>query len=88
MEMDVDSASILFVQDYAEEATVNRQSAIAIIDKAKLSEFVHEMADPRAGGANHLCQVILTDPGNNRFGSAFLAKMSKQQENPGQSFLT
>ena len=36
---------ILFVQDYAEEATMDRQSAIVVFDKAKLSELVHEMTD-------------------------------------------
>jgi hypothetical protein len=40
------SRSILFVQDYAEEATVHCQSAIVVINKAKASELVHEMTDP------------------------------------------
>jgi len=79
--------SILVMQDNAEQATMNRQSAIVVIDKAKPAELVHEMTDPRPGRADHLRQVILTDPGKHRFGPAFLAKMSKQQENPGQPFL-
>ena len=40
---------------------MNRQSAIVVIDKAKLPELVHEMTDPRPGRADHLRQVILTD---------------------------
>ena len=78
---------ILVVQDNAEEAAMNRQSAIVVIYKAEPAELVHEVTHPRTGRADHLRQVILIDPWNHRFGSAFLAKMSKQQENPGQPFL-
>jgi len=56
------------VQDHAEQATMNCQpAAVAVIDKAQLPELVHEMTDPRPGGADHLGQVILTDSGNDRF---------------------
>ena len=35
------------VKDYTEEATLNRQPAVAaVIDKAKLPELIHEMTDP------------------------------------------
>ena len=68
---------------------MDRQRAVAIvIDKAQLPELVHEMTDPRPGGADHLGQVFLIDSGKCSFGSTFLAKMRKQQENPGQAFLT
>ena len=53
-----------------------------------LPEPVHEMTDSRPGGAHHFRQVILTDLGKHRFGSALLAEMSKQQENPGQPLFT
>ena len=67
------------VQDDAEEAALNRQSAVvAVINEAKVSELVHEMTDPRASGAHHLCQVVLTDSRNNRFGPALLPKISQQ----------
>src|SRR5436309_7492891 len=46
------------------------------------------MTDPRPGCADHLCQAILTDSGKHRFGSALLAKMSEQQEDPSQTFFT
>ena len=39
--------SMLFAQDHAQEAIVNRQRAVArVIDKAQRPEFVHEMTDP------------------------------------------
>ena len=45
----------LMVQRHAEAATVNCQPVVvAVIDKAQLPELIHEMADPRASGANHL----------------------------------
>jgi hypothetical protein len=76
----------LVVQDHAEEATMDRQPVvIAVIDKAQLPELIHEMTDPRPGCADHLCQAILTDSGEHRFGSAFLSKMSAQQKDPGQT---
>jgi len=63
---------------------MNRQTAVvAVIDKAQLPELIHEMIDPRPGGADHLGQVVLTDSENYRFGSAFLAEMS-QQVMPGR----
>jgi len=38
---------LLIVQDYAEEATMDRQPFVAVvIDKAKLPELIHEMTDP------------------------------------------
>src|ERR1017187_3572468 len=80
--------SLLIHRDDAQEAAVNRQRAVArVIDKAQCPELVHEMTDPRPGGADHLGQVLLINSGMDRFGSAFLAKMCQQQENPGQAFL-
>ena len=65
---------------------MNRQpSAFAVINKAQLPELIHEMTDPRPGCADHLCQTILTDSGEHRFAAAFLAKMSEQQKDPGQT---
>ena len=67
---------------------MDRQPAVgAVIDKAKLPELVHEMTYPRPGCADHLCQISLTDPGKHRLGSAFLAEMGKQQEDPRQTLL-
>ena len=59
------------MQDYAQETTVNRQRAVVrVIDKAQRPELVHEMTDPRPGGADHLGQVFLIDSGMDGFGSA------------------
>ena len=66
---------------------MDRQSAVVVIDKAKLPELIHEMTDSRPGCADHLCQRILIHSWNYAFGSAFLAKMSKQQENTSQPLL-
>ena len=77
------------MQNDAEEAALNCQSAvIAVVDKAQLPELVHEMADSRAGGAHHLRQVVLADSGENRFGPAFLPKMSQEQEGSCQPLFT
>ena len=37
-----------------------------VVDEAKLTEFVHEVADPGSGGADHLRQCFLTDIGIDR----------------------
>jgi hypothetical protein len=80
--------SELVAQDHAQEAIVNRQRGVLrVIDKTLRSEPVHEITDPRPGGADHLGQVFLIDSGMDRFGSAFPAKMRQQQENPGQALL-
>ena len=58
-----------------------------VIDKTQLLELVHEMTDPRPGSAHHLRQVFLIDSGKDTLGATFLAKMSQQQETPGQPLL-
>jgi len=60
------------------------QPAVVIINKAMIPEPVHEVTDPRTGCADHLRQRILIYIGDYDFGLAVLAKMRKQQENPGQ----
>jgi len=61
------------------------QSAVIIVDEAMLPEPVHEMTDPGPGRADHLCQSVLIDSGDDGFSSAILAKMRKHQENPSQT---
>lgn len=69
----------LVIQDHTEEAAIHGQSAVVrVIDKTERSELIHEFADSRPGGAHHLCQVFLIDPGMYRLGLTFLAKMSEQ----------
>ncbi len=53
-------------------------AVVAVVDKAQLPELIHEMTDPRPGGADHLRQVVLIDAGKYCFCSAFLAKMCQQ----------
>ena len=50
--------------------------APVVFDEAKLPELVHEPADPRACGSDHLGQHFLTDLRNHRFGCPFLTKAS------------
>jgi hypothetical protein len=50
--------------------------APVVFDEAKLPELVHEPADPRACGTEHLRQHFLTDLRNHRFGCPFLTKAS------------
>jgi len=64
---------------------VDLQPAV-VVNKSQFPETVHEEADPRAGCAHHLSQHLLTDLGNYTLRFAFLAKMSEQQKDPGQSF--
>ena len=72
------------MQDNAQEATVDVEPAV-VVDEAKLFELVHEMTDARPGGADHLRQTLLADFGEDGLGTAFFAKMRKQQENSSQS---
>ena len=80
--------SKLVVQDHAQKPAMDRQPAVvAVIDKAQLPEFVHEMADSRSGRANHLRQTLLIDARKYRFRSTFLPKMRQQQQHPSQTLL-
>ena len=63
---------------------MNGQPAVTIVDKTMLPKSFHKMADPRSGCADHLCQGFLLHSGDYSFGSAFLAIIRQQQENPSQ----
>src|SRR5580704_594993 len=76
----------LLVQNHAQQAAVDRQT-IGVIDKTKLFEFHHEVADSRSRRANHLRQVLLINSWKDSFRPAFLAKMCKQQKDSCQAFL-
>ena len=64
------------------------RQAVGVINKAKLLELHHEMADARSGRADHLRQLFLINSWEDRFGSAFLTKMCNKQEDSGQALLT
>ena len=71
---------MLVVQNYAPEATIESQRAAGgVIHKAQLPELIHEMTDPRPGGANHLCQVFLAE----QIGTEACAKLYRQAIHPG-----
>ena len=62
------------------------QRAVAmVIDKAELPELVHEMTDPRSGGADHLRQLFLIEGGKLRLGSTIFASIRQHQQNAGQA---
>ncbi len=73
------------VQDNAEEGVMDLQPIGIIVNKTKLPELIHEMTDPRTSGADHLGQRFLIYIRKHNFGSAFLAKVSQQKENPSQT---
>jgi len=69
------------VQNYVEQRTVDLErtfGAAGVVDKAQLPEPVHEKADPRTRGSNHLGQRFLTDFRDHGFRDAFLAEVSEQ----------
>ena len=82
-----DLTAILVVQDHVEQATVDRQSGVTVIDESQAPELIHEMTDTRPGCADHLRQGILVYGWKYPLGFTFLAEMSKQQKNPGQTLL-
>ena len=67
----------LIVQNYIEQRAVDLQPAV-VVNESQFPEPVHEEADPRAGGADHFRQRLLTDLGNYGLRFAFLAKVSQQ----------
>jgi hypothetical protein len=56
---------------------VDLESAV-VMNESQLPETVHEKADARPGGSDHLCQSFLTDLGHNGLGSTRFAEMSEQ----------
>src|SRR5450631_692604 len=73
----------LVMQDSVQQRTVDLDVPV-ITDEAKLAELVHEMADARSGGANHLRQCLLADIRSDRLWRTFLAKMRQQQEHASE----
>ena len=71
------------MENYIEQRAVDLEAAV-VVNKAELSEPIHEEADPRAGCADHFRQRFLTDLGHYSLGRPFLPEMSEQQKNPCQ----
>src|SRR5258705_13550245 len=76
-------SSGLVMQNRVQQRTVDFDMPV-VADQAKLAELVHEMADARSGGANHLGQCFLTDIRSDRLRTAFLAEMREQQQHAGK----
>ena len=51
-----------------------------VFDVAQLAEFVHEMADARSSGPDHLREDFLTELSDNRLRSVFLAEIRKEKK--------
>jgi hypothetical protein len=65
---------------------MNSQSITTIGEKALFLEPVHETADAQPGCTDHAGESLLTDLGDYSLGRAFLIEMSKQEQNPRQSY--
>jgi hypothetical protein len=59
--------------------------AAVVFDKAELAEAIHEEADARAGGADHLCQSFLRDGRKQVILFTRLTKFGQEQENSRQT---
>ena len=75
----------LIEQDHVEQRLMYLDAAV-VTDKAELAKAIHEKADARPRGANHLRQGFLRDGRNVGFRFARLAKFGHQQENARQTF--
>jgi len=74
----------LVVQHHVQQRFVN-QDSVAVVDKAKLAEAVHEEAHPGAGRPDHLRQSLLRNFGEILFGLASLADRRHQEEDARQT---
>ena len=69
------------MENHIQEGTVDLQSTV-VMNETHLSESIHKKTDARPGCSYHLCKGFLTDLGDYGLGHAFLAEMSKQEQNP------
>src|ERR1022692_1826227 len=77
----------MIVLNHIDQRLVDPDAAV-VFDKAELAKAIHEEAYAGPGGADHLCQRLLRDLGNQRFRLARLAKLGHQQENSRQTLFT
>ena len=75
----------LLVQNHIQQRTMDFYAAV-VIDKTQFSKFVHESTDARSRRADHLCECLLADFRQDRFGFAFLPKIREKQEGPAKRF--
>src|SRR4030081_1750034 len=79
-------AARLFGQNDAQQGAMDLEVAV-VADETHLTKLVHEMADARSWGADHLGERLLADLRCHGLRPALLAKIRQQQEHPGQSLL-
>jgi hypothetical protein len=70
---------MVLMQNHVQQRAVNLQAAV-VFDEPKLTKLVHERADARARGADHLGQHLLADRRNDRFRFFVFAEVRKQQK--------
>ena len=75
------------MQNDIEQRFVNTDTSI-VLDEAQFAEPVHEEADARTGGSDHLSQRFLRDGWNDRLRLSGLAELRHEQEYSGQALLT
>jgi hypothetical protein len=62
--------------------------ATVVIDKPEFPKFVHEKTYARPSSSYHLCKRLLADFRDHRLCFPFFAKVSQQQKQSGETFLT
>ena len=62
-------------------------AAAVVVDEAQLPKAIHEEADTRTRGSDHLGESLLTYLRNNRYRLRLLAEIGQQQEKPREAFL-
>ncbi len=62
--------------------------AAVVVNRAQFSKFVHEETHPGPGRSDHIRKRLLADFREDRLLFPFLAKVRRQQEQPGKTFLT
>lgn len=72
------------MQNDIEEGFVNTDTTV-VLDEAQFAEPVHEEADARTCGSDHLSQCFLRDRWNERLWLSGFAELRHQQEYPGQA---
>ena len=74
----------LLVQNHVQQGFMDFEFSV-VFDKAQLAEFVHEEADARSRGADHLRQHFLTVLSDDRLPTTFLAEICKEKEKSGEA---
>jgi len=65
---------------------VNMDSPV-VGDVAELAEVIHKLADARAGGADHVGELLLSDGRYHAFGFSRFTELSHDKQCAGEAFL-